>query len=143
MALEYLMDTDICIHIIRSKPDSLLRKVCAQEIEQISLSAITIAELEVGVQKSSEPERALAALTAFLTPLKIRTFDKNTARAYGKIRACLEQAGQRIGAMDMLIAAQALAEGLVLITNNYREFGRVEGLSTESWYELDYSDTLA
>lgn len=137
MDVKYLMDTDICIHIIRSKDNSILRKVCAEELGQISLSAITVAELEVGAAKSSQSEKAYIALNEFLSPMTIRSFDQKAAHVYGSLRAQLEHAGKKIGAMDMLIAAQALAEGLVLITNNYREFGRVEGLSTESWYEIN------
>ena len=137
MLLNYLMDTDVCVNLIRSKEDSLIRKVCAQELEQISVSAITVAELEYGAAKSSRPEQNRLALTQFFEPLRIRDFDARVAHHYGNIRAELERKGERIGAMDMLIAAHALADNLVLITNNYREFGRIEGLSTESWYEMD------
>ncbi len=138
--LQYLMDTDVCIDIIRSKSDSIMRKVCAQELEQLSVSTVTIAELEVGVAKSSKSEQAAIALSQFLQPMRVRDFDARAARTYGIIRAKLERAGQRIGILDMFIAAQALTDNLVLITNNYREFKRVEGLCTESWYELDYSE---
>ena len=136
---EYLLDTDVCINIIRSKSGSILRKVCAEELEQISISSIAIAELEFGAAKSSRPEQNYLALTKIISPMRIRPFDQRAARAYGKLRMDLERQGKRIGQMDMLIAAQALADNLVLITNNYREFGRIEGLSTESWHELDYS----
>jgi len=135
--MKYLLDTDICINIIRSKEDSLLRKVCALELEQLSVSSITVAELEFGAAKSSKPNQNFLALTQFLTPIQVRDFDKKAAHCYGELRATLESEGQRrIGAMDMLIAAQALADKLVLVTNNYREFGRIKGLSTESWHEV-------
>jgi len=85
---------------------------------------------------SSRPQQNYLALTQFLAPLRIRDFDKRAAHCYGELRATLENEGERIGAMDMLIAAQALADKLVLVTNNYREFGRIKGLSTESWHEI-------
>jgi len=135
--MKYLLDTDICINIIRSKEDSLLRMVCSQELEQMSISSITVAELEFGAAKSSKPDQNFLALTQFLTPLRTRDFDKKAAHCYGELRATLESEGKRIGAMDMLIAAQALADDLVLVTNNYREFGRIKGLSTESWHEIE------
>ena len=136
-SLGYLLDTDICINIIRSKNESLLRKVTAKLLGQISISSITVAELEYGAAKSARPEQNYLALMQFLEPLCIHYFDESAAHQYGKIRADLERRGQVIGPMDMLIAAQALADGLVLVTNNYREFKRVNGLSTESWYEID------
>ncbi|MDR2035728.1 MAG: type II toxin-antitoxin system VapC family toxin [Coriobacteriales bacterium] len=139
---EYLLDTDVCINIIRSKEDSILRRTCAEELEQISISSIAVAELEFGVVKSANPKQNYLALTKILSPMRIRPFDQRAAREYGKLRIALEEQGKRIGQMDMLIAAQALADNLVLVTNNYREFGRIEGLSAESWYELDYSDRM-
>ena len=137
---EYLLDTDVCITIIRSKNDSLIRKVVAQELEQLSVSSITVAELEYGVAKSSNPEKNACALMQFLEPFRIRHFDEKAAFCYGKIRASLEKQGEQIGPLDTLIASQAVAEKLVMVTNNYREFRRIKELSIESWYEIDCSD---
>ena len=135
--MRYLLDTDTCIDIIRSKNDSVLRKVCSHELEQLSVSTITVAELEYGAAKSSRPEQNYLALTQFLTPMLVRDFDQKAAHCYGILRADLEKVGKRIGSLDMLIAAQALADGLVLITNNYFEFGRVKGLRTEGWHVIE------
>ena len=134
--MKYLIDTDVCVNIIRSKEGSMLRRVCAGELDLMSISSITVAELEHGAAKSSRPEQNSLALMQFLTPIHICNFDAKAARCYGGIRAELEKMGKRIGPMDMLIAAQALADKLILITNNYREFGRIKGLSTESWHEI-------
>lgn len=82
------------------------------------------------------PKQAYLALDEFLTPFSIKEFNQKAAHAYGSLRARLEQDGNKNGAYDMLIAAQALAEGLVLVSNNYREFKRVDGLSIESWYDI-------
>lgn len=137
MAINYLLDTDICINIIRSRESSVLRKIHSLEIDQISISALSVAELETGVAKSSQPNKNALALAQFLSFMQVLPFDQKAAHRYGTLRASLEAAGNKIGAMDMLIAAQALAEQLVLVTNNYREFKRVKGLSTESWFEVD------
>ena len=138
--MRYLVDTDVCINIIRSKDSSILKKVFSEEIEQMSISSITVAELECGAAKSSNPAQASLALAQFLSAVYVWDFDQRAACCYGKLRAELEKEGKRIGPYDMLIAAQALAEKLVLITNNYREFERVKGLCIESWSEFDLAD---
>ena len=93
----------------------------------------TVAELESGVEKSSRPEQNSLALIQFLEPMRVRRFDERASHNYGRIRAELKRAGKRIDPLDMLVAAQALADNLVLVTKNYQEFRRIEGLSTESW----------
>jgi tRNA(fMet)-specific endonuclease VapC len=100
---------------------------------EVGLSAIVLAELEHGVEKSSHPDQNRTALGHFCAPLVMLAFDDAAAAAYGKIRADLERSGQIIGAMDLLIAAHAFAENAVLVTNNEREFRRVEGLAVENW----------
>ena len=92
-----------------------------------------LAELFHGIQKSSKPEQSRSALRELCAPLEIRSFDNPAAVAYGRIRVHLERAGQVIGPMDLLIAAHTLAENAVLVTNNEREFRRVEGLVVENW----------
>ena len=99
----------------------------------MGISAIVLAELKHGVEKSSRPDQNRIALDKFCAPLTVLAFDDAAAGAYGRIRADLERDGQTIGAMDMLIAAHALAENAVLVTNNEREFRRVEGLAVENW----------
>jgi len=136
------MDTDVCVNIIRSNEGSALRQEYAEKAHHIAVSTVTVAELQCGAQKSSDPQKNSLALTQFLSSLCVRAFDHRAASRYGTVRASLETAGKRIGPLDMLIAAQALADNLVLITNNYKEFGRVKGLSAESWNELDFSACL-
>ena len=97
------------------------------------LSTVTLAELQYGVAKSAFPERNQEALDAFTLPLEVIAFDAAAALAYGAIRATLERQGTPIGAMDLLIAAQARSLGITLVTNNPREFGRVEGLQIATW----------
>jgi tRNA(fMet)-specific endonuclease VapC len=101
--------------------------------DEIAISTITIAELQYGVNRSQHADRNRIALLEFLVPFNIIDFDQSAAAAYGCIRASLEAKGTPIGPMDLLIAAQALSEKLVLITNNEKEFRRVEGLNIENW----------
>lgn len=135
--MKYLLDTDICINIIRSKEDSLLRKFVESETNSLSASSVSAAELEYGVFKSSSVERNAYALTCFFTLINVESFDTQAAREYGKIRAELESQGKRIGPYDLMIAAHALSLGFTLVTNNIREFKRVEGLKLESWHEIE------
>jgi tRNA(fMet)-specific endonuclease VapC len=131
--VKYLLDTNICIHIIRRQPPTTVQRIRSEEPESIAVSTITLAELEYGVAKSQYPDRNRLALLEFLVPFTIVDFDQGAATHYGSIRAAVEAKGNPIGAMDMLIAAQARSRGLVLVTNNMREFRRVEGLQVENW----------
>lgn len=101
--------------------------------EAIAVSNITVAEMYYGIAKSAKPNQNTIAWEEFLLPLKIIDFDKNDARIYGKIRYELEKRGKIIGAMDLLIGAQALSRNLILVTNNEKEFNRIEGLKIENW----------
>lgn len=103
------------------------------ELEQVGISAVTLAELEYGVAKSQYPERNSVALVEFLTPFRVLDFDQAAAHEYGQIRRSLEEKGQPIGPMDLLIAAHAIANNLVLVTNNEREFERVPLPGLENW----------
>ncbi len=131
--MNYLLDTNTCIYIINRKPASVVKKIRSKQPEQVAISSITVAELEYGVARSRFPERNRAALTEFLVPFTILDFDQAAASLYGVIRASLEQLGKPIGPMDLLLAAQARALQLVLVTNNLKEFQRVEGLHLENW----------
>ena len=131
--MNYLLDTNICVLLIRQKSPQVLTKLTSHPITDIGISAITVAELQYGVQKSSRPAQNQQALDQFLLPLTIISFDENDAVAYGQIRANLEAQGSPIGALDTLIAAQAVQYNLILVTNNVREFGRVPGLAIEDW----------
>jgi tRNA(fMet)-specific endonuclease VapC len=131
--MRYMLDTNICIYLIKKKPAQVLEKLKKLSIADVAISSITLAELEYGVAKSSQPQQNSEALHAFVAPLEILPFDDRAACRYGEIRAFLEGKGKVIGAMDMLIAAHAGSLGLTLATNNLREFQRVPGLEVENW----------
>ncbi|MBT9316484.1 type II toxin-antitoxin system tRNA(fMet)-specific endonuclease VapC [Leptothoe spongobia] len=131
--MKYLLDTNICIYIIKRKPPEVFNRFRSCEVGDIGLSTITVAELTHGTQKSRQPDKNQAALDQFLLPLEIVDFDIAAAQAYGSIRAQLEQQGTPIDPLDFLIAAQALSLGISLVTNNEKEFLRVPGLMVENW----------
>jgi tRNA(fMet)-specific endonuclease VapC len=131
--IRYLLDTNICIELIRERSTPAIKRVRQCQVGDIAISAITVSELEYGVAKSQAPQRNKLALAHFLAPLELASFDHQAAAAYGRIRARLEQSGAPIGPLDTLIAAHALALGVTLITNNQRDFRRVEGLVCEDW----------
>lgn len=131
--MRYLLDTNICIYIIKQRPKKVIENIRALSVGEVAVSAITLAELEYGAAKSSRPEQNRDALIAFTAPFEILPFDDNASLHYGEIRASLEISGQVIGAMDMLIAAHARSRSLTLVTNNSREFQRVHGLVIENW----------
>lgn len=131
--MNYLLDTNVCIAVIRQRPVKVINKLTSQRPGDVGISTITVAELVHGVQKSNYPEQNMAALDQFLLPLEVADFDESAAVAYGQIRADLEKKGMPIGSMDLLIAAHALSLDVVLITNNTREFGRVPNLKIEDW----------
>lgn len=129
----YLLDTNICIYIIRNHPPQIIDRIKSCGVGDVAVSAITLAELEYGAAKSSRPDQNREALLVFASPLEILPFDDNAALHYGDIRTYLERSGQSIGAMDMLIAAHARSIPLTLVTNNTREFSRVPNLLVENW----------
>jgi tRNA(fMet)-specific endonuclease VapC len=131
--MRYLLDTNICVQIIRRKPSELLSRLTALPVGDVGLSTITAAELHVGVQKSRDPARNAEALTLFLLPLEVAAFDYAAAEAYGRIRAALESAGTPIGPLDTLIAGHAASLDVILVTDNVAEFSRVPGLRIENW----------
>lgn len=131
--MKYMLDTNICIFTIKHRPDVVIKKILSLEPEELCISAITYAELMHGVEKSMAVGRNRVALSLFLSPITILDFDGQAAEEYGRIKAALEKKGTPIGPMDMLIASHAKAEGLILVTNNTREFNRVEGLDVEDW----------
>lgn len=134
--MNYLLDTNICIYIIIKKPQVVLKKVKSKQPGQIAISTITIAELEYGIARSRCPDRNRIALLEFLLPFAILNFDQAASAQYGHVRALLETRGRPIGPMDLLLAAQARSHGLVLVTNNEKEFKRVDGLKIENWTKM-------
>ena len=131
--MKYMLDTNICIYIIKQRPKNVFNKFREYKPEDICISSITLAELEYGVAKSIYKERNKIALLGFLAPVSVLPFDDVAASKFGEIRANLEKEGQVIGGYDMLIAAHALAKELILVTNNADEFNRVEGITLENW----------
>ena len=128
-----MLDTNICIYIIRRKPQRVLSHLQMLNVSQVGISSITLGELEYGVAKSRKPEQNKLALTRFLAPIEILQYDDMAAQQYGPLRARLETKGTPIGALDMLIAAHALSLKCRLVTNNEKEFRRVPGLQVENW----------
>lgn len=129
----YMLDTNVCIDVIRKRSRALVERIRAHAVDDIGISAITLAELQHGVFKSENPEQNRVALLEFLVPFTVLPYEDTAARSYGEIRAHLEKQGTPIGPMDMLIAAHARSRGLILVTSNEDEFRRVQGLSIENW----------
>lgn len=126
------LDTNICSYILRRHPQGMIERFAALDREQLWLSAIVAAELRFGAAKLGAP-RFQAAVEAWLAGFDVRPWPVDAAAQYAQVRAALERAGKPIGGMDLMIAAHALAEDSVLITNNAREFHRVPGLAVEEW----------
>jgi tRNA(fMet)-specific endonuclease VapC len=131
--MKFMLDTNICIHLIKHRPQQLLTRFERIPVGEIGISAITLAELEYGAAKSSRPDRNRSALHAFVSSLELAAFGQAETAAYGKIRAFLEKKGRSIGAMDLLIVSHAVSLGVQLITNNEAEFKRVPGLRVDNW----------
>ena len=131
--MKYMLDTDIAIHVIRNRPATVFERLRSLSPRAVCISSITLAELAYGASKSSAPARNKAALTLFLAEIMVMSFDEQAAGEYGDIRADLERKGMPIGPNDLLIAAHARALGSTLVTNNVREFSRVERLMIEDW----------
>ena len=131
--MKFLLDTNICIYIIKKKPEKVIKRFLEYKPGDIAISSITLAELNYGIEKSSKPDTNTIALKEFLQPLIIIDYLQRDAEAYGKIRMELEAKGTPIGAMDLLIAAQAVSRDLILITNNEKEFKRIKRIRIENW----------
>jgi len=131
--MRYLLDTNICVALIRQKSPAVLKRLNLLKPGDVAISSITLAELVYGVENSKERKENTIALEQFILPLELVNFDLHAAFAYGKIRADLVRSGNLIGSMDMMIAAHALSLDLVLVTNNIREFSRMQGLVIEDW----------
>jgi len=129
----YMLDTNICSYIIRNRPQSIKEKL--QEVEQnhtVALSSIVVSELLYGATKKDSP-KLMRIVSAFIDNFIIYDYSKISAQSYGNIRTDLEKKGKIIGANDLLIASHALSLGAILVTNNTREFKRVEKLVLEDW----------
>ena len=131
--MRYMLDTNICIYLIKHKQLQVFEKLQEHNPDEICISAVTYAELVHGVEKSKAVERNRLALTILLSNIEILDFDMKAAEEYGRIRADLEKKGTPIGPLDMMIAGHAKSFGYTVVTNNVGEFKRVEGLQYENW----------
>lgn len=133
MKIQFMLDTNMVIYIIRHKPEAVLKHFQQYDPSEFCISAITLAEMQYGISKSSRPEKNQLALASFLSNIAVLPFTDSAAMEYGGIRAGLEKKGTPIGPNDMLIAAHARALDLTVVTNNTKEFTRVPGLKLENW----------
>lgn len=130
--MKFLLDTEACIYALKQNKRVIERLLATARVD-VAISVITEAELRTGAAKSSTPSRTLQLVENFLSPITLLEFTSDDAMAYATIRAKLERAGTPIGPLDTLIAAQAVARNLTIISNNEREFRRVNGLKIENW----------
>lgn len=130
--MKFLLDTDTCIYALKQNP-AVLQRLLARSPQEVAVSVITEAELRTGAAKSARAARTLRLLQNFLRPLDILEFTSGDAATYAEVRAKLERAGTPIGPLDTLIAAQAVARKLVLVSNNERELGCVASLHIQNW----------
>ncbi|MGE3295156.1 MAG: type II toxin-antitoxin system VapC family toxin [Geminicoccaceae bacterium] len=133
----FLLDTNICIYIRQRRPPEVLARFRSLRAGEAAISVITYGELRYGAEMSRERERALDLLARLVTLLPVLPLPRAAGEAYGSIRAELERRGEVIGNNDLWIAAHALTAGLILATNNQREFARIGGLQLADWIESD------
>ena len=131
--MRYMLDTNICIYIIKNKPKKVIIELKRHKPSEICVSAITYAELTYGVEKSMAVEKNRLALALLFSNIEVLNFDIKAAIHYGKIRAYLEKQGTPIGPLDMMIVAHAMSLGYTVVTNNIKEFERVPDLKLENW----------
>ena len=133
--MTYMLDTNICIYAMKNKPEHVLTRLKKELNSGVCISSITLAELEYGMKHSSNPVKNEQALLRFLVPLSVLPFGTTAASEYGEILTYLQSIDTPIGSLDMLIAAHARSEDMILVTNNVREFERVPDLDVENWVE--------
>ncbi|HLX06820.1 MAG TPA: type II toxin-antitoxin system VapC family toxin [Thermoanaerobaculia bacterium] len=131
--MRYLLDTNACVDYLTGRFPAVTERIRESPPEDLCISSVVVAELRFGADRSSSRERNHQRLDVLTAEIACADFDLAAAAAYGRVRAALEARGTPIGANDMLIAAQALALGLILVSDNLREFQRVDGLVVESW----------
>ena len=131
--MRYMLDTNICIYSIKHKPEKVFLRLQEHDPSEICISSVTYAELIHGVEKSQAVEKNRLALTLLLANIEILDFDAYAAEYYGIIRADLERKGMPIGPLDMMIAGHAMSLNYTVVTNNTKEFSRVNNLILENW----------
>lgn len=130
--LKYMLDTNICIFTVKNRP-AHMREVFNRHHGQMCISAVSLMELIYGAEKSASPERNLAVVEGFAARLDVLPYDEIAASHTGQLRAELAKSGTPIGPYDQMIAGHARSRGLIIVTNNRREFDRVPGLRVEDW----------
>lgn len=130
--IKYLLDTNILIYTIKNRPEEV-RKTFNLHAGQMAISTVTVGELIFGAERSAKPEQNLADIEGLIARLEVLDFDTDAATHFGQIRAELYSKGQPIGPYDMMIVGHARSKGLILVTNNTKEFKRVDGLRIENW----------
>ena len=133
--MRYMLDTNICIYIIKHKPEKVFKELQKHDPSEVCISSVTYAELIHGVEKSAAIEKNRLALALLLANIEIMNFDVNAANCYGKIRAALEKKGTPIGPLDMMIAGHAQSLSYTVVTNNVKEFSRATNLDIVNWAE--------
>ncbi len=131
--MKYMLDTNICIFIIKQKPESVIQRFMELKPGDICISSITYAELVHGAERSRGKEKNRLALTTFLSEIPILPFDDLAAQTYGRVKAELQREGISFSQLDALIAAHAKSKELILVSNHIRDFARVDGLIVEDW----------
>jgi tRNA(fMet)-specific endonuclease VapC len=135
MATRYLLDTNICIYIAKYNPPAVRARFAQHTADELVMSVITLGELRFGAEKSQSQQRAMMVINELQSLIQIAPLTEAVGEHYGQIRASLQKTGLPIGNNDLWIAAHARTEGWVLVTNNEREFRRVDGLQVENWCE--------
>lgn len=130
--LKYLLDTNIVIDVLKRRPIQV-QKTFNTNASRMAISSITLSELIYGAEKSRNVDQNLEAIDEFISHLEVLPYDAKASQHYGQIKAGLEKKGEIIGENDIHIAAHAISQGLILVTNNLREFGRVPNLALENW----------
>jgi len=132
--LKYLLDTNIVIYVLKRRPIEVL-KIFNTNASRMAVSSITLSELIYGAEKSSNVDKNLEAIEEFISHLEVLPYDAKASQHYGQIKASLEKKGEIIGENDIHIAAHAISQGLILVTNNLHEFKRVANLALENWID--------
>jgi tRNA(fMet)-specific endonuclease VapC len=130
--IKYLLDTNILIYTIKNRPEQV-RNTFNLHAGQMAISTITVGELVFGAERSAKPEQNLDDIEGLIARLEVLDFDSNAATHFGQVRAELYAKGQPIGPYDMMIAGHARSRGLILVTNNTKEFNKVDGIRVENW----------
>ena len=130
--IKYLLDTNIVIYVLKRRPIEAL-EAFNKNANRMAISSITLSELIYGAEKSANVDKNLEAVEDFVSHLDVFSYDAKASQQYGQIKAGLEKRGELIGENDIHIAAQAISQGLILVSNNLKEFKRVPNLALENW----------